>query len=305
MIRPDRYITYYPKEDCYKLRGLSGEELINKVGPISVCLQITRRCNWLCYHCSENQIIEPVSEKEFKLVMERLKRGGVRKILISGGEPMIQSSFWPIIEYARRVFPQVHLATNGSLVKEDEVKRLKELVDEVRLSLYGLKDRHEGVTRIPGSFKAVMGAIERLKKEGVRVRVTMVIMRSNKGELAKVMKLLEDLGVDKLVLFTLHDRGRARLLYANEYQEIEDVFLKPTKIRVRVSRWNQEGISMVVYPNGEMHLLPYFKNQSRSFKVGNLLEVNDWLGKWFKVPKRLRLNYWNYRLKRLFLNMVE
>ena len=54
---------------------------------------------------------------------------------------------------------------------------------------------HDAITRVPGSFRRLMAAIERLQRHGLRVYLKTVVMKPNLAGLAQLDRLGRELGV--------------------------------------------------------------------------------------------------------------
>ena len=66
----------------------------------------------------------------------------------------------------------------------------------VELSIFSADPEvHDAITRVPGSFRRLMAAIERLQRHGLRVYLKTVVMKPNIDGLAKLDRLGKDLGV--------------------------------------------------------------------------------------------------------------
>src|SRR5579875_2035589 len=84
------------------------------LSPLSVILQVTRRCNFNCSFCSEIvQLPDPTLE-ELDLMRQHLQ--GVQRIFLSGGEPLLRKDFVEIAEMFSRDFI-VGLPTNATAGK--------------------------------------------------------------------------------------------------------------------------------------------------------------------------------------------
>ncbi|TAK27030.1 MAG: radical SAM protein [Myxococcaceae bacterium] len=89
--------------------------------PLSLTFQLTRACNYECVYCSEPPGIPTSSPDAVKAMLDKLV--GMRRIILSGGEPMLYKQFWEILEYARARFEIVVLSTNGSYITRDNAHR--------------------------------------------------------------------------------------------------------------------------------------------------------------------------------------
>lgn len=109
----------------------SVETLVQSMNkPLSLTFQLTRNCNYRCVYCSEPPGIRTRSLSEMKGMIDKLQ--GMRRIIFSGGEPMLYEHFWEILEYARDKFELVVLSTNASRITRESAERLKGMIDYYR-----------------------------------------------------------------------------------------------------------------------------------------------------------------------------
>lgn len=78
-------IRFDHKEQHFRLNS---KEFVIPEYPLTVTLQITRRCNLQCPYCSESEFISDPTLKEIEKMIKNLK--GVNRIIISGGEPTLR-----------------------------------------------------------------------------------------------------------------------------------------------------------------------------------------------------------------------
>jgi len=164
-------------------------------------VSVTDRCNLRCTYCLPEDADFPFGDRdylrpeEFEAIVGALVRLGIRRVRLTGGEPLVRKD---ILEIARRVkaLPGVEnlaLSTNGT-----ELARLAEPlraagVDRVNISLDSLDaERFRAITR-RGNLDAVWNGVEAALAAGFSpVKLNAVLLsRQN----------LED--VDRLVELTL------------------------------------------------------------------------------------------------------
>ena len=89
------------------------------------------------------------------------------------------------------------LKTNAVLIREPEAQRIRELgVEQVQISVYSHRPEvHDGITKLPGSLKKTLRAIEFLKSQGLKVTIANVLMRPNLLDASGVQRLAADMGV--------------------------------------------------------------------------------------------------------------
>ncbi len=149
-------------------------------------ISITDRCNLRCVYCMPDSGVMPVEHKEI-LTYEEIVRVvgvaaalGVRKIRITGGEPLARKNVTYLIASLRKItgIEDMSLTTNGVLLE----KYAKELADaglnRVNISLDSLKqERYREMTR-GGEIAPVMRGIEAAEKAGLLpLKINMVPIR--------------------------------------------------------------------------------------------------------------------------------
>jgi len=166
--------------------------------PISVHLDLTYRCNERCEHCYlEHHDKGEMSTAEIFGIFDQLADAGVFFLVLSGGEPLLRRDFFPILERARSLLFNVKLKTNAVLIREAEARRIRELgVEQVQISVYSHRPQvHDGITRLPGSLKRTLRAVEFLKLQGLKVTIANVLMRPNLMDASGVQRLAAEMGV--------------------------------------------------------------------------------------------------------------
>ena len=135
-------------------------------------------------------------------------------LLLTGGEPLIRSDFRNIYLEAKKRGILVTLFTNGTLIDTKAADFLAEWrPSSVEVTLYGAtQETYENITRIPGSHKHCMQAIELLLQRKVPLKLKTVAMRQNVHEMPLMREFAESMGLefrfDTLINARLdHSRG--------------------------------------------------------------------------------------------------
>ena len=106
---------------------------------ISLRISITNRCNIKCLYCHHDGMLpsnEEMTPYEIIKIAEISKKLGVKKIRISGGEPLVRKDIIEIIEGINNIgFKDISITTNGNYL-EKYAKDLKEAgLNRVNVSL--------------------------------------------------------------------------------------------------------------------------------------------------------------------------
>lgn len=134
--------------------------------------------------------------KAVKNIIDKLAEAGIYSIFFTGGEPFIRKDILELLKYAIDYGMNVTTSTNGSLITEDIANKLNKIgLDEIQVSLHGLKETHDKITGIKGAYEKTMNGIKNLIKNNVGVIVASVGMKMNYKELPQLASLLADMGV--------------------------------------------------------------------------------------------------------------
>ena len=163
---------------------------------IHAMLELTNRCNTDCRHCYIDHSLNngELTLDEYRNLIDELAAFNVLYLTFSGGEILERSDFFDIAEYARKKEFSLNLFTNGTLIDESNVDRIKNLCPErLEISIYGGKaETHDYITKVPGSFDRVLHAVKLLRDRNVPVQLKATWMKLNWREKDLIMKIVED-----------------------------------------------------------------------------------------------------------------
>jgi MoaA/NifB/PqqE/SkfB family radical SAM enzyme len=176
-----------------------------------------KACNLRCEGCYANsgahreKLAWPVFER---IVSEAHREWGTRFFVISGGEPLAyRDQGKGILDLAER-FPDCFFVmyTNGTLIDDMVARRMGELGNlSPALSIEGMKEKTDA-RRGDGVFDKVLGAMERLRHEGVFYGISLTATRHNAEALLSdevVDTFFERMGVLYAFIFHYMPIGRA------------------------------------------------------------------------------------------------
>jgi MoaA/NifB/PqqE/SkfB family radical SAM enzyme len=87
---------------------------MNNKNSLSECiLEILSECNYKCKHCYRQES-EPLTTEQIFIIIDKLKRIGIKRLTILGGEPTLRKDLYDILEYAISNVKEVNIETNGS-----------------------------------------------------------------------------------------------------------------------------------------------------------------------------------------------
>lgn len=145
----------------------------------SLDIEITRRCNLRCEYCFVGWSRDWQSDLPREVAEQVIREGAGRfdMLHITGGEPFARRDVWDLIELGLALdYPFVIINTNGTMLSEEQVKRLGRYQGRVRLSvsLDGPAEMHDRV-RGEGRFAQADRTLAALLAAGVPVTLMTVV----------------------------------------------------------------------------------------------------------------------------------
>ena len=156
---------------------------------ISLRITLTNRCNVNCVYCHHDGMVSSKQEMtadELYTICKIAKNLGVKKIRLSGGEPLIRKDIVEVVEkIASLGFKDISMTTNGTML-EKYAKGLKDAgLDRVNVSLDTLdRETYEFITRKDYLESAKAGILKAVEVGMYPVKINMVIMKDiNQNEI--------------------------------------------------------------------------------------------------------------------------
>jgi cyclic pyranopterin phosphate synthase len=157
-------------------------------------VSVTDRCNLRCIYCMPSDGLIPIEHKEilsYEEIVRLLKiatRIGLRKIRITGGEPLVRKNIPYLIKLIKDVegIDDLSLTTNGILLSQYADSLAEAGLDRVNVSLDSMRpDRYRDITR-GGDIDEVFRGIEAAENAGlIPIKINMVPIRGiNDDEIA-------------------------------------------------------------------------------------------------------------------------
>lgn len=177
-------------------------ELRDKYGrPIAdLRLAITDRCNYKCVYCrtgNEGALYAELSFAEYLRIARIFVSQGIRKIRITGGEPLLRNGVVEFVRELRKMDDALDIAitTNGHLLAE-LAQPLKDAgLTRVTVSMDAVEpETFARITRVPNGFENVLAGIRASQRAGLDpVKVNCVLLRGfNDGQIAGFGKFARD-----------------------------------------------------------------------------------------------------------------
>jgi Fe-coproporphyrin III synthase len=161
-------------------------------------------CNCRCIMCD---IWKAKEQKIFGLLdlqrqLNSIQRLGVRWIVFSGGEPLMNAELPEICAILREKGIRLTLLTTGLLLKK-HCNSVAESFDDVIVSLDGPESVHDAIRRVPGAYRLIETGVQALREVrfGIRITARCTIQKTNYQflfETTRAAKLLQLNGISFL-----------------------------------------------------------------------------------------------------------
>ncbi len=176
------------------------------LAPVEVLITLTNRCNLKCIMCSFHNypmdIKDELSTKDIISMLDQIKILKIGNITFSGGEPLLRDDIFEIIHYASRLGLNTTLLTNGTIVNDGMVKKIKDSgLNSIWVSIDGLEDVHDSI-RGKGSFTRSINFIKIIKEEcpAVSLNIATTVMNNNLEDIPKLLQLWEKMKINQVSL---------------------------------------------------------------------------------------------------------
>jgi len=209
-------------------------------------VSVTDRCDFRCVYCmSENMSFLPkadiLSLEELDRLCSAFVARGVRKLRLTGGEPLVRRGIMTLFESLSRhlrsgELDELTLTTNGSQLPKYAAELARHGVKRINVSLDTLDpDRFRAITRW-GDLDQVLAGIKAAQAAGLAVKINAVALKGvNEDELAGLVEWAHGEGMDLTIIevMPLGDVGEGRL----------DQYLPLSMVRARLAeRFTLEDI---------------------------------------------------------------
>jgi cyclic pyranopterin phosphate synthase len=187
-------------------------------------VSVTDRCDFRCVYCmAENMSFLP---KQDLLTLEELDRlcgafitKGVRKLRLTGGEPLVRRSIMTLFASLSRHLgegnlDELTLTTNGSQLPKYAAELAAHGVKRINISLDTLDaERFRAITRW-GELDKVMAGIDSAQAAGLKVKINAVALKGiNEDEIPALVEWAHgrDMDLTLIEVMPLGDIGEERL----------------------------------------------------------------------------------------------
>src|SRR5690606_22357065 len=172
-------------------------------------ISVTDQCNFRCSYCMPKEIFgddyqflkqdELLSYSEIETLTRSFVKLGVKKIRITGGEPLVRKNVHELVERLTHIegIEDIALTTNGIFLPK-YAKQLKEAgLQRVNVSLDAIdNDIFKGMNGRSVGIKPVLAGIEAAQEAGLHVKMNMVVRKGvNDSQILPMSRFFKEKGI--------------------------------------------------------------------------------------------------------------
>lgn len=263
--------------------------------PARMIVELTDRCNLQCIHCFANKHDSELEKEQWKYIFQKSIDEGISSISITGGEPLLFKGLFDIFDSIDSKNTKITLDSNGTLIDENNIEKLKKHFKLVRISIYGNNSEDsKRITRVPNyDYKKILNAIKLLSKYEIKIQINIPLFNENIDHMEEILSDLEPLNLYEIVFIPILGIGFAHdLKDLPSQEEIEQLYLKyrnRTRAKLRLFKW-AEGKHFLVRSDGKVYLHPfYIDGKATDLYLGNIMD-NSIDDLWKNVEEQYKIN---------------
>lgn len=241
-------------------------------------ISVTDRCNFRCRYCMPAEVFGPdyaflPSEKilnfdEIERLVKIFVSLGVKKVRITGGEPLLRRDLPDLIERLHRIdgVEDIALTTNGMLLKKYAHSLAQAGLARVSVSLDSLdEERFYEMNGYRGKVTKVLEGIEKAAEAGLKVKINMVVQKGKNDQ--------------DIVTLAQYFKEKQHILRYIEYMDVgnsngwrlDDVVSKKDIL----DRVNQFSPLKLVDPNYKGEVATRYQYQDNQGEIGIISSVTE------------------------------
>ncbi len=181
--------------------------------PVHAVWEITLACDLKCHHCGSRAGKRRPTElrtDECLDLVRQLARMGTREVTLIGGEAYLRRDWLQIIREIRSQGMDCTMQSGGLNLTEDRIKSAVDAgLQALGISIDGLREVHDNLRGVKGSFNAAFKALHAVKKYGISSSVNTQITSLVIPQLRELMNLFIDAGAKNWQVQLTVAMGRA------------------------------------------------------------------------------------------------
>jgi radical SAM protein with 4Fe4S-binding SPASM domain len=225
----------------------------NKVPALPSTLDIEpiNQCNFRCPHCQVTHWNKAKTRLDVDSLAQLLDQfPNLLRVKLQGmGEPLLNKELLPMLELLEKRRIKTAIVSNGSVMTDTVKEKLLELSTDINFSIDGATQEVFESVRVGSSFKRVIDNIRKLttarqekpleaRPKGKLIAARTVVTKQNIHQLADIVRLVSDLGLDTLTFqLIMTSWGKATMEEINSQKRVTEA----AELEAQVSKAKQEA----------------------------------------------------------------
>lgn len=195
----------------------------------NICYESTGKCNLKCDYCiSADNLNSDREEVSYEEIIKVISEFDPQRIVISGGEPMLDPELSAKLKIIRQSCPRAFLSISTNGACEYDYESIMEYIDCIDFSLPALNRQIYAEMRGCDCIEIVKENIQKIKEghSHCELRLSYTLTKVNKEELPDILEFASKQGVDELRIgrfFPFRDAALCKDKYELSDEEINDV----------------------------------------------------------------------------------
>jgi len=181
--------------------------------PIYAVWEITLQCDLACRHCGSRagrRRPDELSTAEALDLVDQMADLGVKEVTVIGGEAYLREDWVDIVRRIRERDMQCSMTTGGRGIDAERALLAKKAgLQSVSVSIDGLRETHDALRGVKGSYRAAFDALEHLRVAGIPVSVNTQIGAKSLREIEPLLREVAAVGVHSWQVQLTVAMGRA------------------------------------------------------------------------------------------------
>lgn len=225
-------------------------------------VSVTQKCNMKCFYChneGQEKNNDELSADEIQRIAKIARKIGIRKVKISGGEPLLRDDIVEIVRNISGHMDEVSMTTNGVLLKKYAAQLKKAGLNRVNISLDTLdSETYKKITGTNYLSHTLIGVKDAVKNDLMPVKINMVFMKGvNENELEEMIHFAYKNNVILQVIeMETAKENLGDMLYKKYHHDLLSIEkeLKGRALRVEVRQMHHRKKYFLPFNGGEVQV---------------------------------------------------
>ncbi|MBL7078271.1 radical SAM protein [Candidatus Shapirobacteria bacterium] len=168
-------------------------------------------CNLNCDFCFWDSRLPNFPIEFKKKIVDQIISTGIKKVTVSGGEPLCDKDFMDILTYMHKAGLEIVLHTNGLKITQRSLKKIAAFISRISLTMDSVdEDILFQMRKNRDITQHTIFLVKQFHKLGVPVSIKTLVTKVNHREIVNIGKVLSGLPIQYWSLFEFVPIGRGK-----------------------------------------------------------------------------------------------